>query len=238
MLVKGGRYVDPAEAEWTRLARELTDLPVPEVYHVCKWGRETHIYLELLPGSRSASFMLSHKPANDAVRVRFTSDLHSIVQKLSAVKAPAGALVGGFGGKNLDAFSDFWEEGSKAPAPLTSSEAFNAWLKAEFIAGPGHSQTTWETEVEPLLDPNAPLVLVHGHLNEYTLLMDDDGRITGITDWDLAGWYPEWMPLYQAMGQRYGAGMMKTVAREMVGFEEELEKYKALRHVGEAVELW
>ncbi|RMZ69059.1 kinase-like domain [Pyrenophora seminiperda CCB06] len=48
------------------------------------------------------------------------------------------------------------------------------------------------------------IVFTHADLNMRNILVDNDGRISGIVDWECAGWYPEYWEYSKAhFGARY-----------------------------------
>ena len=43
-----------------------------------------------------------------------------------------------------------------------------------------------------MLPRSARSVFTHADIAPHNILVDDKGQITGILDWELAGWYPEY----------------------------------------------
>jgi aminoglycoside phosphotransferase (APT) family kinase protein len=68
------------------------------------------------------------------------------------------------------------------------------------------------------------VVFTHADLNPRNILADQDSRITGIVDWECAGWYPEYWEYTKAhFGVRYGIRWLADVIDQVfTGFREEL----------------
>ncbi|BGP17446.1 hypothetical protein JCM10213_003271 [Rhodosporidiobolus nylandii] len=189
LYVKEGKDVDDGEAKITELARTATGLPIPRVYHFERQGEATFIYLEALPGKHFRSDPydpLDRRGAGRAIR----TDLTSALERLHRIRAPPGTRVGGFGPKPLAALL---AEADVAPS-LGSTAELHAWLRADYLSTfPSPSAAAeYDTEIAPHLDDSSPLVLVHGDLRQYNLLVQNN-RLSGIIDFGRAGWYPEWV---------------------------------------------
>lgn len=54
------------------------------------------------------------------------------------------------------------------------------------------------------------VVLTHGDLHPGNIMVADDAecaggvRVTGIIDWEMGGWYPEYWEMYKALNTRSG----------------------------------
>ncbi|KNZ79026.1 hypothetical protein J132_06866 [Termitomyces sp. J132] len=56
------------------------------------------------------------------------------------------------------------------------------------------AETVWETITKAHSRPHR-LCLTHNDLGPHNVLVDDDWKITGIVDWEAAGWLPEYWEL-------------------------------------------
>lgn len=162
------------------------------MYGVLTSGLATYIYFELLPGKQlmdSVVFFSSTATSDPLVR-----QLRDFFHLLHGIKAPAEAFVGGFGGENLAAITRS-VDGDPVPR-LSSSSALHAWAKNRFLERYGNREE-WDCDLGPILDDSSPLVFCHGDAAPRNILVDGD-RLSGIIDWEWAGWYPSWLEAYGA----------------------------------------
>ncbi|BGP17445.1 hypothetical protein JCM10213_003272 [Rhodosporidiobolus nylandii] len=225
MYVKEGKDVDEGEAKMTELARTLTGLPIPQVYHVKQEGDSTFIYLEAMPGELIGWWHLF--PLGRAERA-LRANLVSAVQQLHAVRAPPDARVGGYGRKPLSALL----QDAAISASLDSAADLHAWLRASYLRKFPSSSAEYDTEFSPHMDDSAPLVLVHGDLRSMNILVHKN-RISGIIDFGRAGWYPEWVEgMAPTMELWKGADLANQRIAEAVLGERfvEQEEYRWIAH--------
>ncbi|GAA5938339.1 hypothetical protein JCM10213_003270 [Rhodosporidiobolus nylandii] len=253
LYVKEGEDVDDGEAKITELARTATGLPIPrarllplyafssssdivcsQVYHVERDGEATFIYFEALPGEPFCSDPYDpydQRGAGRAIRM----DLEAALKRLHRIRAPPGTRVGGFGRKPLAALL---AEADVAPS-LGSAAELHAWLRADYLSTfPTPSAVAeYDTEIAPHLDDSSPLVLVHGDLREYNLLVQNS-RLSGIIDFGRAGWYPEWVEGFApALETWVGADIPgRRIAEAVLG--EDVIKARREAWLGQAGQGW
>lgn len=71
---------------------------------------------------------------------------------------------------------------------------------------------------------NHDIVFTHADLNMRNILVDEDGKLSGIVDWECAGWYPEYWEYTKAhFGARYTFRWIADVVdRVFSGYRDEL----------------
>ncbi|GAA6013645.1 hypothetical protein JCM10207_004801 [Rhodosporidiobolus poonsookiae] len=195
MVVKGGEDVDESEAEWTKLAKQLTSLPVPEVYGVRRDGPSTYIYFEKLPGKAIFfDFLQRPKDEQDDLLIQLRNMIAQLnVARPATLSGPV--RVGGLGPKPLAAILP----ATSTAFPSTSSTAKLHKLLESLSRGHS-SRQQYKKLVKPELHKykRRPLVLVHGDLHAGNILVHE-GKISGIVDWERAGWYPEWVETFATL---------------------------------------
>lgn len=183
------------------------------MYGVITLNDETFIYLEDLPGT-----LLSHiypfLSASQIINVE--EDLRRLIHTMQSTRAPPETPVGGMDGSNLYALVRRNQNaGPTKPSPsFPSSADFASWLHGLFLAGRGHftsiglQERKWRKNGTSQFDLASPLILVHGDLQAHNILVDEEGRLTGLIDWEYAGWFPAWVEgfpgavtTYQRMGE-------------------------------------
>ncbi|GAA5834753.1 hypothetical protein JCM11251_003654 [Rhodosporidiobolus azoricus] len=197
MVVKRGRDVHLEEAAWTEMVRKATDLPVPKIYGTRVNGQETLIYLEMLPGTTLYKAVRSLPPTEYSV---IRKQLDFLFQELHSLHAPEGAPLGGFGGQNLGALWPIRSHPLFTPSlPSFSTPAeLHEWLRALNASRRELPAETWDRDIAPFLAAFSRPVLVHGDLNPSNILVDGD-KVTGIIDWEMAGYYPEWIDVLRVV---------------------------------------
>ncbi|KZT53996.1 aminoglycoside phosphotransferase [Calocera cornea HHB12733] len=131
-------------------------------------------------GSRLAKF-------SEAQVTRLTKQLASVFDRLKQLQPPNGSICGLDGRPCVSYLMSL-----EAFGPFDSLAAFNAWMME---CAQSRINIT-ERALPDRLD-NAKTRFVHGDLNPRNILADDDGNLTGVIDWECAGYMPEhWDPAY------------------------------------------
>lgn len=219
------------------------DFPFLQVYGVVTLGDESFIYLEDLPGSLlSNKWHTLSQPRLEHVFL----NLRHVLHVLSTTYAPANTPVGAIGGSNLHALArrdEDWEPRTSPPV-LPSSAALESWLHDLFLAGRQRfvsvkrQEAKWRRNITSKFNLSSPLVLVHGDFQAHNILIDDEGQITGLIDWEYGGWYPAWVETFPAaVALRQGAGPKTArLAEEVFGAAGmPLHSYRALIELHVAV---
>lgn len=79
------------------------------------------------------------------------------------------------------------------------------------------------------LDASAPVVFTHGDLHSCNILVRD-GRVVGIIDWEMGGWYPGWVEAEIVGYYRDTSDERLTELGTVLGLAEEKERWKS-RHL-------
>ncbi|BGP51195.1 hypothetical protein JCM10450v2_007124 [Rhodotorula kratochvilovae] len=172
MVVKYGPGVRTKEAEVMRMVRDKTSIPVPEVYSVDEHEGDLFIYQELLPGF-----------------LAYITELH-------AVRAPPGIAMGLLGSTTANKLQWVWgplrlrHPREREPDLYTTVELLDYLAAQPKALDP---RVGGDKEKLASVDPSAPVVPTHCDLHAGNVLVSPDCRtITGIVDWELASWLPEW----------------------------------------------
>ncbi|XWX01577.1 hypothetical protein V2A60_009605 [Cordyceps javanica] len=169
------------EVEAMEYVRKHTSIPVPKVYKVYERPDGTvHILMEFIP-SDGADYM-----AMSPAQIKsYGEQLADYLQQLRSLKPPEAGFIGSVNRKPLVDY----RTGQVPFGPFPSVDNFHAYLR---LGGPLEG---W------LYDP--VVKTVHGRSGEYCVkfthadlnprnIQYRNGRITGIIDWECAGWYPEY----------------------------------------------
>ncbi|KAH8179737.1 sulfate permease family protein [Sarocladium implicatum] len=119
-------------------------------------------------------------PALEAVAFDFTLVRHidvTAVQKLVDVR------------KEVDALDILLKDLRDPPAPIKTDDALRARIYERYLHYNGRSFPETLTDHLPR---SSESVFTHGDLAPRNIMVDSAGRINGILDWELAGWYPDY----------------------------------------------
>lgn len=202
LCVKYGKDIDLAEAATLNYVRGHTSIPVAKVHCAFQHGDATYILMERLPGQK-----LAHGWTQRSVESQqnILSQLKGMVNQMRDLKPPHGSAVANVDGGSL---TDPRLPGLGLAHPVQTStrfgpfedvKAFHRWLRRpaydrqddnfaevnDLIAF--HEDTEWGMPV-----------FIHGDLSSLNILADGD-TVTGIVDWETAGWYPAYWEYTTAM---------------------------------------
>jgi serine/threonine protein kinase len=177
ILKKG---VESTEYEALRLVNEKTSVPVPRVLGVYNTREGVLVDLEVVPGRTVDTVWNSLSPAQ---KNKHVSDLGRFIDQLRKLPAPKREVIGSTSmGANHDP-----RFGKKGIGPFYSVNYFHEFIRR------GHPLHDFrEEELQHCHGRQYEIKFTHADLCPQNILVDDNGRITAILDWESAGWYPEY----------------------------------------------
>lgn len=174
--------------------QKCPNIPVPEVHGAWEVddgnGEKTGYFaMSVLPGSILRDLWIT---MTDNEKKTVLDDLASILIQLRGVQAPEGFIIGAVDG--IGPAADPRASGAEFGGPFTSEYEFNEWLVS--LIHPESQQYFSGFFVETCRTCLASLSshqirFSHGDLGMHNILVQG-GRISGIIDWEYAGWYPEY----------------------------------------------
>ncbi|KAG5734176.1 hypothetical protein E4T56_gene1398 [Termitomyces sp. T112] len=191
MYIKWGKLIRLAEGQITHFVETHTPLPVPIVIDNFTVGENTYLVTSRLPGKPLSMLYPELTPEQEC---RLSEQLSRILAPLRALSAPSG-LVCGWNGASI--YCERLSMGSRPAGPFLSVDAFHQTLMVRtggLEIPDDEAETVWETITKAHSRPHR-LCLTHNDLGPHNVLVDDDWKITGIVDWEAAGWLPEYWEL-------------------------------------------
>jgi aminoglycoside phosphotransferase len=205
------------------LVRRHTDLPVPRALDLVSDASDIYLLTTRIPGHKLGLCIDVMSDEDTAALVR---DLRRHIIALRAIPRPPGwkhAIANAADGPCFDyrinAALDDDEERGETVGPFLSENDFNETLRCgalpEVVHRGGHD-----------------IVFTHGDLNMRNVLVDEHGRLSGIVDWENAGWFPEYWDYTKAyfvakLHQRW-LRMVDDVFGQFGDFQGELETEREL----------
>jgi aminoglycoside phosphotransferase (APT) family kinase protein len=165
-----------------------------QVFAVKVHQKRVFIYMEYIEGSTLSD-------CDASTRRAVALQILACVTELRQLRLPRDGQIGDFPTsthRNLKrAVLGVAPSASRARTPtLLDTAAFQRWLISEVTTRSRVLPTARMRE--PLLphilslDASAPIVFTHGDRHSGNVLVHD-GQVVGIIDWEIAGWYPDWV---------------------------------------------
>ncbi|KAI1269389.1 kinase-like protein [Xylariaceae sp. FL1019] len=181
IITKQGSGISLGEIEALNVARQA-GVPCPIPYGGQKLdGNRTAIQMSCVQGQSLDKVWGSMSPGEKSSIAR---QLRDIIDKMRALGPPPD-LVGGCGHtpfRHLRAY-DFAESAS-----FTNEAALNDWLLSSmYKLVPSPIRQAFRLT----LRADHRIVFAHGDLGQRNIMVQD-GKITGLIDWECAGWFPEY----------------------------------------------
>ncbi|KOS45654.1 hypothetical protein ACN38_g3381 [Penicillium nordicum] len=193
IVTKSGHGVRPAEAEAMRLISRFTTVPVPEVYHM-NFSSEYNglIEMSLVQGSTLEGTWDTMDEKSKESTCRQTWDLISEIRSVpSQYEGIFQCAADGSPSKD-----PLLEDLQSPPRPLSSDSDLRARIYERYLHCGG---SRYEHELPNMLPKSDHAVFAHGDIAPRNIMVDENGNITGIIDWEYAGWYPDYWEYAQIL---------------------------------------
>ncbi|KAL2023880.1 hypothetical protein VTK56DRAFT_657 [Thermocarpiscus australiensis] len=171
--------IRPSEVEAMRFVSEHTSIPVPRVYEV----GERYFTMEFIEGETLAQAWETTLSEED--RALVARQLRDYINQLRAIKSPDGVICS-FGGRPAVDSRLFLHEGG----PFANEAAYNEFLISDLT---GHSIV--QDMIRTQMRTDHEIVLTHGDLHAINIMVRPGAGVVAIIDWELAGYYPEYVDL-------------------------------------------
>ncbi|KAI0672437.1 kinase-like domain-containing protein [Trametes maxima] len=180
----------PEEAETTRFVRRHTNIPVPIIIDCFTVDGRCWIVMTALPGGPLDPWMNDLKEEN--IR-RIAGQLSIHLAELRAVPPPPSGAVSAINNAPIQCCRLTVD--GRPTGPFASIDEFNAFLCTPTLhvhRQPGlDEEHVWRTIRAAHSRPHK-LVLTHNDFAPRNIMIDEDGNVTGILDWECAAWLPEY----------------------------------------------
>lgn len=191
LILKVGDRVLPSEEVAMKLVKEHTDVPVPEVYLATYTASEARLAMSVTPGTPLKTVWDN---LDDKTKRRVCSETWDIIAKLRCIPKPPElqhlflCLADGSpcGQDPLVAGTHCFS----SPGPLINDDAVRARIYKCYYEANGRK---YENELPSMLPRSTTSVFSHADIAPYNIMFDEKSlKITGIIDWERAGWYPDY----------------------------------------------
>lgn len=219
-----GLYLRVSAADWgprhqaefhtLGLIEKHTTVPAPRPVDVFQYQARSYLLMTRVPGRPIGTFVAR---LTDEQLQGTTEQLRKYVTEIRQIPNTTNTgfqICNSLGAGILD-----WRIGDSQRRELrfTSAIDFHKCLTS------GYSQDL-QQQAAPSHTKDHKIVFTHADLNLRNILADEIGKVTGIVDWECAGWYPEyWEYTKSHFGVRFTLRWVADVIDEIFpGYEEEL----------------
>lgn len=191
-ILKVGGRVRPSEELAMRLVKEHTDIPVPDIFLAAYVGEEGRLAMSVVPGAPLTEVWDN---LDDATKKRICDELWSMLEQLRRIKKPPElqhhflCLADG-----SPCINDPMVAGSCCAdpphPPLLNDDGIRARIYECYYESNGRK---YEKELPSMLPRSDTSVFSHADIGPHNIMFDQESlQITGIIDWERAGWYPDY----------------------------------------------
>ena len=196
-VVKFGDRVKPSEAAAMKLVLQDTDVPLPDFVHQ-EFDHQRgigYLWMDFIPGSRLDFLWRS---LDDALKQRLCLDTWDIITRIRKIPRPPKykrffqcSADGSASGDPL------LKDLNEPPRPILNDVALRERIYGRYLH---HAGRRYAKQLPDMLPRSSSSVFTHGDIAPRNIMVGKDYRITGILDWERAGWYPHYWEYANIMG--------------------------------------
>lgn len=218
---RGDEYRLRREIEATQYVRKNTSIPVPRILESRldpdnPGGASNWIVMEKLPGTQMGTVWPS---MSNSAQSNTLTRLKSYLQQLHALLPPKPGWIGSCSGGPA---YDHRITNMKTCGPFSSVGEFHDFLVAPIKNSP---RPEWVKKFRDLLPDTHSVNFAHADISWENILVEPEtGEVTGILDWEMAGFWPEWWEYRKALcGARSQPWWFKVLKEIMQEYPSETE---------------
>lgn len=195
-ITKQGYRVRHSEEVATNLVRQHTDVPVPYIFYAIYNGDYGHLGMTIIPGS---PLQLSWSTLEADTKEHICREIWEMVTKWRQIPKPAElshvfqCLADGSPTNDRLIVDDLEDP----PRDLVDDDALRARIVERYAFYNGRR---YANELPDMLPRSSRSVFTHADLAPRNIMVDQNHHITGILDWERAGWYPDYWEYANVMG--------------------------------------
>ena len=188
LALKSGHVVRLAEAHALEYITKNTSVPVPRLYMSFEDAKTGKRYM-LMSRLKGKLLMDAWSTMSEETRCNVLAELRGYMQQIRALKPP---LLGHIGAVDYTHLEDerTWDGRF---GPFNSPEEFHLASRVGAIDKSYFPEMG--DDLQKVIDQQSsreyPICLTHGDLAFYNIMVKN-GKITGIFDWEMAGWCPDY----------------------------------------------
>lgn len=193
-VTKSGSRVRRAEERAMRLVAKHTAVLLPEVIYAHFSSDRGEIGMTIVPGS---PLERSWKELDDKTKERVCHETWDLITKMREIPRPPELKdlfqCAADGAPTTDKLIEDLDE---PPKPLLTDDDVRGRIYKRYLRYAGRR---YEKELPDMLPRSSRSVFTHADIAPRNIMVDEGHHITGILDWELAGWYPDYWEYAQVM---------------------------------------
>ncbi|KAI0839737.1 kinase-like protein [Hypoxylon sp. FL0890] len=212
------------EYETLDLLRRRTDVPVPKPLDIVSDDKDTYLVVSRLPGQLVGyriDFLSDEKLCNLVRDLQYCLKTMRNLQRDPGVQGTISNTTGQaiYDGRIIAAV-EYDESRGEFIGPFSTEDEFNKILRSPHIPDVMHRS-------------GHQIVFTHGDINMRNILVDKNGRLSGIVDWETAGWYPDYWEYTKAyyitkLKWRWLRDVIDATFRDLGDFSDDLDVERKL----------
>jgi aminoglycoside phosphotransferase len=193
-VTKSGYAVKPAEAEAMRLVFKHTAVPVPEVLFKSFDTDQGNIQMTCIPGS---SLEGKWDELDENAKKDVCYQIWELISKIRDIQPPPELKDVFQCAADGSPTRDPLLEDLQSPArPLMTDSELRTRIHERYFHFGGRR---FESQLPDMLPRSSSSVFTHADIAPRNVMVDEQNRVTGILDWEYAGWYPDYWEYAQIM---------------------------------------
>jgi serine/threonine protein kinase len=182
IIIKYGPRVKAEEYEAMKLVYRYTDIPIPKALdHVVDGNGDGYLVMTVIRGVQLTQV---RSDLGDEEKSDLHRGLRHCLEQLRRIPSPWGSKVCSVLGTSFVSF----RVGERRIGPFATVKEFHQFLVG--LCHPGPSRTAGDI-IDRSHQITHRVCFTHGDFKLNNIMMHN-GRLSGIIDWETAGWYPEY----------------------------------------------
>src|SRR5437762_6579058 len=183
IVVKYGQRARMSEVDTMKFVVAKTNIPMPKILEAFERDGKTYIYMTQVPG----------KCLDDCMSDLSEAQLEQVVQELAGFVNEMRNLGENnyIGSINRGPCTDYlWQYNTHLPGgPFENEAQLNDFIASAYLARWGGK---FHMFLRSIYRDDHRILFTHSDISPRNIMVSEEGHITGIIDWEYAGWYPEY----------------------------------------------
>lgn len=226
-VVKFGSYNASEEFTMLDYISKHTNIPVPQPLGCVRIGETSYIFITFIP----CEVLERRWPTLTAVqKASIRRQLNVMLAEMRSLPRPTDTPLGTLSVPHV--CKDYHMTISVSPPDIQTVSQLHDFLVSRPFSNVSPSYLRW---LRSQLRDCYQVVLSHCDLHPRNILVMDDPdgmvRISGIIDWEMGGWYPEYWEMYKALNTRGGdddSDWWDHLPEVILGFDREVFERRVL----------